>query len=96
MWIEVIICIFIIGVLTFTLIKALNRIELYRQKNDDLENFIIGIQQRTPKWLERLGEIDHNGSFESDDEVGYFFEELKQLVKEVDDFVMSEKIYGEK
>ena len=31
----------------------------------------------------RLKEIDHRGTFESDDEVGYFFKALKSLVEQL-------------
>ena len=53
---------------------ALKRINNY-------ENLIIQFQQVVEYAKERLKVIDNTGHFEGDDEVGFFFDELKNMQK---------------
>ena len=57
------------GVVTF---YALRRINAY-------ENIILNISNTIETIKIQLKTIDDKGTFESDDEVGFFFEEIKQL-----------------
>ena len=59
----------ILGTLIF---YALKRIDNY-------EIFIIKISQIIEFTNSKLKEIDNAGHFESDDEVGFFFEQLKNI-----------------
>ena len=58
-----------LGVVTF---YALRRINAY-------ENIILNISNIIESIKIQLKTIDDKGTFESDDEVGFFFEEIKQL-----------------
>ena len=58
--------------LSVILFYSLKRINL-------LENFIIEFQQIIEYSSVKLKKIDDSGHFESDDEVGFVFEEIKQL-----------------
>jgi predicted house-cleaning NTP pyrophosphatase (Maf/HAM1 superfamily) len=78
--------------LTFTIILGIlvvilgyTTINLLR-KNENSEDIIISqdvfIEQISSQIIEsskRLNEIDEKGSFKSDDEIGWFFEEIKIL-----------------
>ena len=46
---------------------------------NDMENIIVTIQEIVEYCNENLEKIDHTGHFEADDEVGFFFEEVKDL-----------------
>ena len=54
------------------LFYALRRINQY-------ENFILNIQNLISASTERMKQVDSTGHYESDDETGFFFEELKKL-----------------
>ena len=62
-----------LGVLIF---YALRRINNY-------EEIILNINGKVELINNQLKVIDKNGHFEADDEVGFFFEEIKELNKEL-------------
>ena len=63
------------GVVTF---YALRRINEY-------ENIILNINNTIESIKLQLKVIDDKGTFESDDEIGFFFEEIKKLQNMLDD-----------
>ena len=77
MIIEIILTIIIIT-LSITLFYALRRINQY-------ENFILNIQNIISSSTERMKQVDYAGHYESDDETGFFFEQLKQIQLMLDD-----------
>ena len=68
------------GVITF---YALRRINAY-------ENIILNISNTIENIKLQLKIIDDKGTFESDDEVGFFFDEIKQLGNELDNLFETE------
>ncbi len=68
------------GVVTF---YALRRINSY-------ENIILNISNTIETIKIQLKTIDDKGTFESDDEVGFFFTEIKQLGQELDNLFETE------
>ena len=74
------------GVVTF---YALRRINEY-------ENIILNISNTIESIKLQLKVIDDKGTFESDDEVGFFFEEIKQLGKDLDNLFETEVEENEK
>ena len=75
-----------LGVVTF---YALRRINTY-------ENIILNISNTVESIKLKLKVIDDKGTFESDDEVGFFFEEVKQLGKDLDNLFETEVEENEK
>ena len=75
-----------LGVVTF---YALSRINTY-------ENIILNINNTVESIKLQLKVIDDKGTFESDDEVGFFFEEVKQLGKDLDNLFETEVEENEK
>ena len=69
-----------LGIVTF---YALRRINAY-------ENIILNINNTVESIKLQLKVIDDKGTFESDDEVGFFFEEVKQLGKDLDNLFETE------
>ena len=75
-----------------TTFYSLRRINTY-------EELLVEISDKTDFINNQLKEIDHKGTFESDDEVGFFFQELKELnsilnnlfTQEVDDATIKEE-----
>ena len=78
MWWAFFIIFFLISVVSSTLLfYALRRINQY-------ENFLIKIQQMIEYSTERMKVVDSKGHYESDDETGFFFEQLKQIQLSLD------------
>ena len=68
------------GVVTF---YALRRINSY-------ENIILNISNTIESIKLQLKVIDDKGTFESDDEVGFFFTEIKQLGRDLENLFETE------
>ena len=69
---------FIISVFTSTLVYySLRRITQY-------EELILEIQQVIKFSTEKMKLVDSKGHYESDDETGFFFEQLKQIQLSLD------------
>jgi len=81
MIIEIILTIIIIT-LSITLFYALRRINQY-------ENILIDFQNIINFASEKLKIVDSKGHYESDDETGFFFEEIKKLQNLLDDLFES-------
>lgn len=79
----------LLGVITllFSVITfyALKRINQY-------ENIILNINDTIESINRQLKLIDDKGSFEADDEVGFFFDELKQLGKQLEELFETEEV----
>ena len=68
---------------------ALRRINEY-------ENIILNISNTVESIKLQLKVIDDKGTFESDDEVGFFFQEVKQLGEDLDNLFETEVEENEK
>ena len=68
---------------------ALRRINNY-------ENIILKVNETIEFINRQLKIIDNNGHFEADDEVGFFFEEMKQLGQELEQLFETEVEDGNK
>ena len=73
MWWTFFILFLLISIFSSTaLFYALRRINQY-------EDFIIKIQQMVEYSTERMKQVDSSGHYESDDETGFFFKQLKDI-----------------
>ncbi len=87
MWLWIFLTLFfLISVVSSTLLYfSLRRINQY-------EELILQIQQIITFATERMKIVDSKGSFESDDEVGFFFKELKEIQLTLDEIFEKDKI----
>ena len=84
MWIGFTILFFIISIFTSTLVYySLRRITQY-------EELILEIQQVIKFSTEKMKLVDSKGHYESDDETGFFFEQLKQIQLSLDEIFEEE------
>ena len=51
------------------------------KSNDDYFNFFTSLKKRVTDSYSHLKNIDRLGSFESDDETGYVYKELKKVIE---------------
>ena len=78
MWLTLSIIFFLISIFsTTTLYFSLKRITQY-------EEFILQIQQIIKFSTDKMKLVDSKGHYESDDETGFFFEQLKQIQLSLD------------
>ena len=73
----------ILGFTTFNLLM----------KNEQAEDIIMSQDTFISKFMDtvnkadaKLKQIDHKGSFESDDEIGFFFKEIKNIQATLNEF----------
>ena len=78
----------------FILVSIFSSISLYYalRRINQYENLITQIQQIIEYSTERMKIVDSKGSFESDDEVGFFFKELKEIQLTLDEIFETDKI----
>lgn len=72
-----------LGVVTWNLLR---KVEKYEEDIELKNEFIVKFQELVEQSSSRIREIDINGAFESDDEVGYFFNNLKELTLSLDTY----------
>lgn len=76
----------LIVVLMYTTFNLLRKNEKYEDICDAYRTFILRFQQQVKESDKRLQKIDERGTFKSDDEVGYFFTELKKIQESLTNF----------
>ncbi len=69
-----------LGVISFYALKRINK----------YEDIILNFNNTIDLIKHQLKIIDNKGHFEADDEVGFFFEEIKQLSQELDNLFETE------
>ncbi len=75
--------ILLLGYISYNLFKKVEQLE---KIVDSQEQYISKFSNTVDFANKRLGEIDDKGTFQSDDEIGWFFESVKTLQNELDDF----------
>ncbi len=76
----------LVGVLALTVGILFYAIKNLLRKNERLEDFFINQSELIEASNNRLAEIDERGIFRSDDEIGWFFEQVLALQKALDNF----------
>ena len=76
----------IIGILSALLIVVGFVIYNLIKKNEILEDFITKQSEAIDYCDNRLNQIDNKGSFIADDEVGWFFKEIKKIQEALNEF----------
>jgi hypothetical protein len=80
------IMIFIICVLGYIAFNLFKKVEKLEKIVDGQDRYITQFSSTVDFANKRLGEIDDKGTFQSDDEIGWFFESVKTLQNELNDF----------
>jgi cell division protein FtsL len=73
---------------TYNLLKKSEKLEKLTEKQQE---WILGISQIVDHSSERLKEIDDRGMFSADDEIGWFFNSLKELQELINEYVKESK-----
>jgi hypothetical protein len=78
--------IFIICILGYIAFNLFRKVEKLEKIVDGQDRYITQFSSTVDFANKRLGEIDDKGTFQSDDEIGWFFESVKTLQNELNDF----------
>jgi len=77
----------VLGYISYNLFKKVEKLESIV---DSQQQYIGKFSNTVDYTKKRLDDIDAKGTFESDDEIGWFFESVKTLQRELNDFNLNE------
>ena len=87
--------IFILGayslVSIFIIINLLKKYERIEDYSETLESWVNSLNIRLNQIYSQIKAIDHNGSFEADDEVGSTFDQIRDTIKTLDKFILKDE-----
>lgn len=86
MVITIIILSIIIVVLLFTTYNLLKKNEKCEDVIKSYENYMMNLSNTIEFSNKKLKEVDAKGTFDSDDEIGFFFQTLKFLQEQLNNF----------
>jgi len=92
---NVILGILVVSILIFIYIlrNLLIKVEKYEDIVQDQVQYLQNISNAIGEGQKHLKSLDERGIFQSDDEVGYFFEQLKNVQDELNRYMLPEN-YG--
>ena len=76
----------LVVVLGFTTFNLLRKVESLEDYVIDYNEFVTKLRDQISSSTDRLKQIDQKGTFEGDDEIGWFFNEVKIIQNELDKF----------
>jgi hypothetical protein len=82
----IIILIALLSILGYISYNLFRKVEQLEKIVDSQEEYISGVSGAIMNTDKKLREIDDKGTFQSDDEIGWFFESIKTLQQELNDF----------
>ena len=68
----------------FIIYNLLRKYELSEEYIENLETWVREFSRTITDMNKEIKKIDTKGSFSSDDEVGYFFKEVKSIIRKLD------------
>jgi len=81
----------IIIIFLYILRNLLLKVEKYEDRVEGLQETLNRIQNTIEDSKKHLNQLDERGVFQSDDGVGYFFEQMKAVQDELDRFTNAQK-----
>ena len=75
-------------ILTAVIVTSIFLIRNLLRKNEALEDFISAQSDAVNECDKRLKEIDSKGIFYADDEIGWFFKEIKKIQEALNEFTL--------
>ena len=83
----------ILGISVYIINNLLRKVEKYEDVTTDQTGYLQRISDYIGDSKMHLSKLDAKGVFQSDDEVGYFFNKLKEIQSELDKYMLHEN-YG--
>jgi hypothetical protein len=85
----------IIIILSYIIRNLLIKVEKYEDVTINQRDYLQNISNLIGDSKKHLSKLDERGVFQSDDEVGYFFNQMKLVQKELDRYMLPDN-YGKK
>ena len=76
----------IVLILGFTTINLLYKLEKLEDSLLDYDNYIIEFTKQIGYSSDQLKKIDEKGTFEGDDEIGWFFKHIQEIQNKLERF----------
>ena len=83
------------GILSYIVFNLLRKVERYEDVTIDQTAYLQNISNLIGDSQKHLNDLDKRGVFKSDDEVGYFFTQLKKVQDELNRYMLPQN-YGKK
>jgi len=77
-------------ILSYIIYNLLKKVENYEDVTTNQANYLVNVSNIIVESQKHLNTLDEKGVFKSDDEVGYFFENLKLIQKTLDQYQLPE------
>ena len=94
---------FIIGGLSVGLLgsfymvfRLLKKVEMYEDYISDIEQYFINISKELSEGRKYLDDLDSRGILQADDEIGTFFEAMKEVQDNLDKFILADTKHAQK
>ena len=81
------------GTLSYIIFNLLRKVEKYEDVVQDQTQYLQNISNAVGEGQKHLKNLDEKGVFQSDDEVGYFFEQMKYVQDELNRYMLPDN-YG--
>lgn len=78
-------------ILIFTTLNLLRKNEVYEDVVEEQEVLIADIASKIDSSMKQMKDLDKLGSFESDDETGFIFKNLYDVIEELENYYGSEE-----
>jgi hypothetical protein len=82
-------------IFSYIIRNLLVKLEKYEDVTEDQTQYLQNISNAVGESKKHLEGLDEKGTFQSDDEVGYFFKQLKKVQDELDRYMLPQN-YGKK
>ena len=83
------------GILSYITYNLLKKVENYEDVVQDQVQYLQNIANAVGEGQKHLKNLDQKGTFQSDDEVCYFFKQMENVQKELNRYMLPEN-YGKK
>ena len=89
----IVVLVVILLFLVYIINNLLKKVENYEDVVQDQVQYLQNISNAVGAGQKHLYKLDENGVFQSDDEVGYYFEQMKTIQNELNRYMLPEN-YG--
>jgi len=83
------------GILSYIIYNLLKKVEKYEDITVDQTQYLQNVSNLIGDSQKHLSTLDERGVFKSDDEVGYFFNQMKKVQDELNRYMLPQN-YGKK
>lgn len=74
------------GIISYIIYNLLKKVEKYEDLAVEQTQYLVNVSNLIVESQKHLDNLDEKGVFKSDDEVGYFFENIKLIQKTLDQY----------